>query len=75
MTPEACIAIKSRLPKGYRIRIRKETELSIGYIDKVLLGKRSNQDVINSALTILEELEEAKQLAYDRLNKIVGKSK
>jgi len=50
MPPETLSLIKSSLPKGYRKKLKLSTGFSLGYIDLVLRGHRSNQLIIDTAL-------------------------
>ena len=70
ITTEALRFILSRLPKGSRHIIKSKTGYTLGYIDKVLKGQRSNDRIIESAISILEESPDENQSTYERLDRI-----
>ena len=74
MSPEALSTLKAKLPKGYREMISKSANLSVSTIDRVFNGTRSNQLIIDLALSILEDAEQVQQANYDRLNSIIRAS-
>ncbi|MFA6128834.1 MAG: hypothetical protein WC699_16155 [Bacteroidales bacterium] len=74
MSPDALLTLKRKLPKGYREMISKSTNLSVSTIDRVFNGSRSDQRVIDIALSMAEDAEQVRQLNYDRLNSIIRSS-
>ncbi|MFA5816237.1 MAG: hypothetical protein WC865_11505 [Bacteroidales bacterium] len=72
LTEEELMKLKSRLPQGYRQNIKKMTKYSYSYIDMVLKGKRSNQDIIDCALVLLDKSELAKRSSRSIYYRLTG---
>ena len=47
--------LKSKLPRGYRIRLWKSTGCSLAAIDSVLRGDYNNTTIIDAAIQLAEE--------------------
>jgi len=71
MKPNFFTDLRSALPKGYRERIQTETQFSMPYIDKVMKGTRYNQQIIDTALAILEETQTAKKASIGKIKKLL----
>ena len=71
-TTETLKFIKSRLPKGSKLKIQKSTGFTLSYINMVLNGERTNEKIIDQAISLIEQAAEADQSVYDRLNKVAA---
>jgi len=74
MTTKELQTLKSKMPKGYRQKIREKTGLSVTMVDYVFMGIRQNQSVIIAALDILEEYEKEQAIFNARLQKALEPS-
>lgn len=64
--------LRSLMPRGYRALIQSTTQLSLSYIDQVLAGKRHNQTVLDTALDILEQRQQAKKSTLTKFKRILS---
>ena len=64
--------LRALMPRGYRALIQSTTQLSLSYIDQVLAGKRHNQTVLDTALDILEQRQQAKKSTLTKFKRILS---
>ena len=68
------LQIRKVLPKGYRQILSKRTGYSTTYIDHVLSGRRFNQSIVDSAVSLLEEHIATQEEKSKRIHDVLVKS-
>lgn len=68
---ESVTKIKQQLPHGAQSEIARKIGVSVGLVNRVLLGKTENTDVFNGIAEYYSEYKEKKAEAVKRLSSLV----